>query len=75
MAPCCFTHSQLLSLGLFVFYANSIFRATQHCLNTSLMAAGNTEAVKGVISGCLCRYQEWGYFQTGLLNKVKKAQG
>lgn len=42
-------HSQLLSWD-FVFHTNSNFRATQHHLNISLMAVGNTEALKGVLS-------------------------
>lgn len=48
-SPNCLAHSQLLSWD-FVFHTNSNFRATQHHLNISLMAAGNTEAVKGELS-------------------------
>lgn len=61
-------------LRIFVFHGNSTFRATQHCLNTSFMAAESTETVKGVQSDWVCKYQEWEYFRTRLLNEVKKAQ-
>lgn len=47
--PRLFSTFTVPELGLFVFHTNRNFRATQHYLNISLMAAGNTEAVKGVV--------------------------
>lgn len=36
------------------------------------MAEGISEAAEGVLSGWLCKQQEWRYFRTELLNEVTK---